>query len=125
MVRRSLIIANLTNISETVKEAIKNTVIDKFLFGNELMEKVKAAKQLEQPAESVSGKPKQNQKAAPKNWRDPLRAHPSQYQISQSGQRHQSGASGRNCSRGTYNYRRRSPPKNYPSKRTYHHSKRR
>ena len=126
MVRRSLILANLPNVSETIKETIKNTSIDKFLFGSELMEKIKAARQLEQSADSDSGKPRNSQKTFSKNSRIPLRGQAKQYQGTQSGQKHLLGASGRNKTQTSHLARRRSPQQNYHrSRKSNHHSRRR
>lgn len=60
-IRRSLI---LTNINATVKETLKETVVDEWLFGKQLEDKVKAAKTLETSSESLKppGKLHQNGK---------------------------------------------------------------
>ena len=87
MIRRNLIIGNLKDVSDSVKDAYRNAEIDKNLFGENFMEKLKSAR-----ANEVWLKSKQNESAKSnkqqqqsKNLKGPLRAG-KDHRLTQNGQ---------------------------------------
>lgn len=88
MVRRGLLLGNLNEYSDFIKEQIKTTTIDEFLFGSNLAEVIKAAKTNDNSKQRNHSR--KNYNNYPKNFKGPLRG---QYrnQSPQSGGRHTKG----------------------------------
>lgn len=102
----------LAGASKVVREAIKSTKTDEFLFGKDCAEKIKSAQTIEKTGAQIKAPEKTQNKSFPKpiakkqgNWKRPPQHQQNQYQRNRSGQQP------------SYQYKKQVPV-NHPPRRT-------